>query len=100
MSTPTREEVLEKDFDPAFVELMKKGLVLGAQKWGLVEQYLRSEIRGDGRPASIQGYRDDVNRLIDDFEATRNPQKLADAANYLLFLYMRATRYPETIVKE
>lgn len=104
MSDLTSEEVLEvleNDFDPAFIALMRRRLVYGAGNWGLVSQYLTVPWRGnDRRPATVKSYRDDVDRLLDDFEKSGEVHKLADAVNYLMFLFMRVTRYPETIVRE
>lgn len=100
MVIPTREEILETDFDPSFVKLMEEGIVSGFRKWGPVEQYLQSEMRGGGRRPTIQSYLDDVARYLAKFKETRDIRNLAHAANHLMFLYMRAMRNPETIIWE
>lgn len=96
----TKEEILGTEFDRGFIGHMAQGLVQGYRRWGPVEKYHAMDRRGDGRPATIDSYRDDVARLVNGFEAGGSPSLLADAANYLMFLYMRATRHPETIEKQ
>jgi len=94
MATQTREEVLGQDFSSEFVELMKHRVVEGFQDWGSIHKYISE------KETSVPHVLKRVEEHLLGFQETRKESHLADAANNIMFLFLRNRIRPESIRKD
>ena len=88
LSDEQYDAILETDFSDEFMELMKRRVVHGYVKQGSVREWLDSK-SGVDRKGVTAGHLNDVRRLMTAYGSSGKEWLLADAANYIMFLFMR-----------
>lgn len=77
----TYEQLQQKEWSPKFEELIRNRLIMGALRYGSIND---SPKKGKRRPIAKR-----IKSDIDDYELTGNTEKLVDIATYCFVQFVR-----------